>query len=995
MASVMTSANNQMEKIQTAIGKLMNTNCKSKSTASPDVSTIKKSVSPTWINGTFSKTLPDGVYEAFATTINEGIGESTLNKYSSNPNQLAIQIASQIKSGLKSVHEKKVTIGKVTYTVSTDTFAFSGVGVKSATISWGKNTVMLGWTNVGSDAAYKGVATYCAALVQLNNDLWRDFVSKITGLGGYLDIGEKIVKALNDKNYANNLIKSWPNSIKSKLKNKFRDFVKDNVPGADTIIKAADLFKTLESQYKDLDKAISNNKDVDKKKTNFVSTCNELQSLLGLSITKLPGSSTSKELTYTNKKKTEVIVPSGYGDTVKAAAYAAKVAIINAASHSKDIKITGNNKSNTIYVGKGNDTVYGGKGNDSLFGNEGKDKLYGGVGKDILNGGKGNDSLFGETDGDKLYGGVGNDTLKGGAGADKLYGEAGKDKLYGGTGNDELDGGAGNDDLYGEEGHDIIYGGTGNDKLNGDAGNDVLFGGTGTDTLSGNTGTDTLYGEAGDDFLYGNEGYDKLFGGTGKDILSGGDGNDTLYGEDGSDKLFGGTGNDILFGGTGDDELIGGSGKDIFVYHNGDGKDVIADYDSGEDLIQIGNGTISSVVFGDKDTVLNVGKGSITVKNSFGKTIYVQYIDGTKKSFVDEADVNNATVQLGWRQGSEFNLNEYNKTAAVKAVNVNASGFGLDEYGRLDLNAEVIDITGDDRANIIWTGVFGSNINPGNGNDVIYLSNVDPNKTYSNTDGSGCTWYRYRGGFTIDHVGGNDIIYNFMDGDTVNLPKEDRVKYFSFNGNDVILNLNSGSKVTLKDAKDRINEGKVSISGETITLLSSYDPEYRAYIYDNLRDNDPDWLYYSYRISSALYAENPKNINASALNKELHINGDDRANIIYASNGGGTISSGAGDDIIYAGDGGISIEPGTGDDIIYAGEGKDFITLGYYFGNDTIYNIGDGDVVYLFDSCVGSETVSGNDIILGLVCSEELYRPFYPVANITLKNAIGKSFSIE
>ena len=204
MADIMTTAHSQLKKIQTAIGKLMNTNCKSKSTASLDVSTIKKSVSPTWISGSFSKTVPDGVYEAFATTINEGIGESTLKKYSSNPNQLATQIVSQIKSGLKSVHDKKVTIGKVTYTVSTDTFAFSGVGVKSATISWGKNTVMLGWTNVGSDSAYTGVATFCAALVQLNNDLWKDFVYKVTGLGNYLETGEKIVRALTDKKYANN-----------------------------------------------------------------------------------------------------------------------------------------------------------------------------------------------------------------------------------------------------------------------------------------------------------------------------------------------------------------------------------------------------------------------------------------------------------------------------------------------------------------------------------------------------------------------------------------------------------------------------------------------------------------------------------------------------------------------------------------------------------------------------------------------------------------------
>lgn len=947
MADVMTAADGDMYKIQTAIGKMMSTNCKSKSTSTPDISTVKDSVTLTWISGTFSKTVPNGVYKAFATTINEGIGESTLNKYSSNPNQLAVQIASQIKSGLKSVRDKEVTVGKVTYTVSTDTFAFSGVGVKSATISWGKNKVMLGWTNVGSDAGYRGVASYCAALVQLNNDVWKDFVAKmIPGSGSLIDIGERTVKALTDKDYANNLIKNWPDRIKSKLKNNFRNFVKDNVPGADTILKAVDLFKKLESQFKDLDKAISNDKDVEKKKTNFVSTCNELQSLLGLSITKLPGSSTSKELTYTNKKKTEVIVPSGYGGTLKATVYGAKVAVINAASHSKAIKITGNAKSNTIYVGKGNDTVYGGKGNDSIIGNAGNDKLYGGVGNDKLNGGKGNDSLLGDAGNDKLYGGVGNDTLKGGAGADKLYGEAGSDTLYGGVGNDILDGGTWNDKLYGEAGSDIIYGGTGNDSLNGGTGNDVLFGGTGNDTLSGGTGNDTLHGESGDDKIYGNEGSDKLFGGRGNDILTGGDGNDTLYGEEGNDRLYGGTGKDILFGGTGNDTLTGGTGKDIFVYNNGDGKDIIADYDSGEDLIQIGNGTISRVVFGDKDTVLNVGRGSITIKNSIGKTIYVQYVDGTKQGLMEEADIKNFTLEIPESyEGTSFYLDEFNNTNTKKAFNIDARS----------VNKSIF-LGGDDHANIIWGGNGGSGIIAGKGNDIIYLGDRHDVVFYTPDDGDDII-YNY-------HHNEHAWLLNDIHLDTITFDLETLFKNVTLKNNDIILNLSNGNKITLKDAKEEeisvgSNEealcetfGRVTISGNTILLKA-------------------DWNGTGFKIKN--YAAAPVNVNASASNCNIDITGDDRDNIIWGSRGGSSIFANKGNDIIY-----------------FENEGHEedsFFYSGLDGGNDIIYNFKTGDSIYLDTDTVGCKniTYSGNDVILNLSNK----------STITVKDAKNESVLIK
>ena len=61
-------------------------------------------------------------------------------------------------------------------------------------------------------------------------------------------------------------------------------------------------------------------------------------------------------------------------------------------------------------------------------------------------------------------------------------------------------------------------------------------------------------------------------------------------GNKGSDKLFGGYGRDKLTGGLGNDQLTGGAGRDKFCIGIGTGRDVIKDYSSGEDKIQLLNG---------------------------------------------------------------------------------------------------------------------------------------------------------------------------------------------------------------------------------------------------------------------------------------------------------------------------------------------------------------------------------------------------------------------
>ena len=160
--------------------------------------------------------------------------------------------------------------------------------------------------------------------------------------------------------------------------------------------------------------------------------------------------------------------------------------------------------------------------------------------------------------------------------------------------NDLFNGTYQNDIFDGKYGDDTLIGGGGNDLLNGNQNNDLLQGNVGNDTLNGGYGNDTLVGAFGNDSLIGGGSNDLLQGNQDQDVLQGNVGNDTLMGGYGNDTLKGGYGDDILNGEQGQDLLNGGQGADSFVYFGfQDGGDVIADFQPGEDIIDL-----SSIIYG-------------------------------------------------------------------------------------------------------------------------------------------------------------------------------------------------------------------------------------------------------------------------------------------------------------------------------------------------------------------------------------------------------------
>lgn len=88
-----------------------------------------------------------------------------------------------------------------------------------------------------------------------------------------------------------------------------------------------------------------------------------------------------------------------------------------------------------------------------------------------------------------------------------------------------------------------------------------------------------------------------LLGTMGADTIQGLGGSDKIQGQAGADVIDGGAGNDTLTGGQGADTLTGGSGYDSFVFNHpaATGRDVITDFSSAYDTIQLENSVFTAL----------------------------------------------------------------------------------------------------------------------------------------------------------------------------------------------------------------------------------------------------------------------------------------------------------------------------------------------------------------------------------------------------------------
>ncbi len=117
-----------------------------------------------------------------------------------------------------------------------------------------------------------------------------------------------------------------------------------------------------------------------------------------------------------------------------------------------------------------------------------------------------------------------------------------------------------------------------------------VHGSGGGDLFEGSGFSDQMFGLVGNDVMHGHAGSDRIFGDAGNDTLDGGSGDDALFGGAGDDDITGGDGQDQIEGGSGNDTMTGGADRDLFLFREGSGDDVITDYEPGVDTLRFAPG---------------------------------------------------------------------------------------------------------------------------------------------------------------------------------------------------------------------------------------------------------------------------------------------------------------------------------------------------------------------------------------------------------------------
>ena len=521
---------------------------------------------------------------------------------------------------------------------------------------------------------------------------------------------------------------------------------------------------------------------------------------------------------------------------------------------------------------------------------------------DILSGSAArNDSLIEGTDGaDNIVNTGSNNTIIAGAGDDTIYtnGDANLILYAQGDGNDYISGFSANDTIqitggkyqFAESGTDVILTvGEGKITLAGAAGMELNIDGTPAPvTLTGTAKADTISNDADSAVI---------------DALAG---NDVINNSGSGVSINGGAGNDTIYA---------TAGGNIYTYSSGDGKDVIYGFGAG-DTLQITKGAVKSTLLSGADFVINVGSGSITLKEITG---------GTTFALADsEGAVTEVTVPK-ILQG----------TAKADTLTNENDGYLVDALAGND----IISLVGGENVTV----------NAGAGNDTIYAATSGNIYTYSSGDG-------------------RDVIFGFGEGDTLQITKG-AVKSTLLSGKDFVLNVGSGS-ITLKDVTGGTEFTLLDENGagsqiiipslrELTTKADDYQNDEEEFEIYALGGNDSiDNFAYSATIYGG--ADNDNLYNAGETSAILGEAGNDSIENFAQDS---TINGGAGNDYIYSEGNDALILGGAGNDTVE--NFGDYATITAGAGNDTIYNDG-ANTLYRYG------TGDGKDLIVGFTENDTL-----------------------
>lgn len=501
-------------------------------------------------------------------------------------------------------------------------------------------------------------------------------------------------------------------------------------------------------------------------------------------------------------------------------------------------------------------------------------------------------------------------------------------------------------------------------------------------TITGNAGNDTLennfcnkvsiHGGTGNDVIEDHfSEYTTIYGGAGADRIT--IGSRTDYRSD-YDYVDGGADNDYIQSNSGHGTLIGGAGDDhislngwanntYIVYNEGDGNDTITGFDS-NDTLEIGTSNYSTVA-SDGDLLIQVGKGSILIRDNAYKTLNIVTNPGSEITNYDTGAILNGT-------SANDTITNYAHYANIFAENGNDSIHIT--------NVENVVIDGGEGHDTIESDGSHTSINAGAGDDSIYATG------YNNTvtGGKGDDTIKFDGltyNFLVQYTSGDgsDLIYNFTSNDTLQISNKDSLSIAEVTVStlktetDIIVQVDGGYitldgaasndtfHLTLIDVDEntliKVNNHYKYIGGnKTISSYASgekinYHTDYQGFGFD-----DTDFMMFSH--AGTLTVKNARDKFLDIVTEE----GGSSVAYVYLASGAGTIDGSSfsplevivgGDNAsneIIAGKGGSSLWGGVGGyDTLTGDNGYDTFFYGKYDGIDVINNAYQSDTIFLYD----------------------------------------------
>lgn len=576
-----------------------------------------------------------------------------------------------------------------------------------------------------------------------------------------------------------------------------------------------------------------------------------------------------------NSNQTTVTLNASAKNTFDARSYNTTIRTIDGRNANNKVNIYGNSAANTIRAGKAGGVLRGFGGNDTLYGGAGTDTFY-------YANGEGNDTIYSyESNKDIIQLGSGS------LGQAKVYGD---DVTFTvGKGSIKVAGGVGKTIKIKQANGKVVT-----KKYN------YLSLPKGASYSASNTKVTMASNYSGSAFD------SRAYRGSIRTI----DGralkkNVSIYGNSAANTIYAGTKGGVLRGFGGNDTIYGGGGTDTFYYANGDGNDIIYNYESNKDIIQIGSGTVSKATAYGSDVTLTVGSGSIKIAGGVGKTIKIKDAKGKI-----------TTKRVDYRALPTGGLYASNYTK----VTLPASFSGTFDAVAYRPSIQTVDasratkagtIYGNSKANRLIAGKGGSVLRGGGGNDTL-VGGAGADKFYfGKNDGQNVT---------IENFDANKDRLVLYSSNTVTYGGDAKTQkvWFSVDDGKKKITVNGGFRkfinVTFANGKTNSfqvwNGGFADLNEKKVELNSSYS---------------------SGKFEFSTQASWAKNVDASRSSYATNIYGTSDNNIITASGGGGWI---------YARE---------GSNTIYCKGGQDTINIANWYGQSKIYNMKKNDIVYLQD----------------------------------------------